>query len=151
MELLSALNRRLKELQEWRLEVVLAIRKAFTFEDVMPQDDLSGIPPSISFEQGLVFVKTKEGYGLRDSSYRYQITMRPDVVARGVVITKTIAQISSGEGSVPCVTGEEILKTYVDAPVTSQGDISVDLVDTLREEIVYFLAAAELDFVPIDW
>jgi len=141
MKLSVALDLRLKELQVWRQEVILAIRKAFTFDDTVIQDGVSGIP----FKQGLVFTRSKGGYGLR--SGWYGIAVRPDVAICKVAITRTVRRAPSGLGDL----AEESSVTYIDAPLTPGGTLTVDLVTKLQEEIVNFLASAELEFVPIDW
>lgn len=135
MKLSTALDQRLKELRAWRQEVVLAIRKAFTFDDAVLQDGIDSIP----FGQGLVFARQQEGYGIRGAHYK--IAMRPDVASRTVVVTRYISKPPSGE----------ISEVHVDASLDSQGGFKVDLVKELQEEIVDFLASAELEPIPIDW
>jgi len=145
MKLSIALDQRLKELRAWRQEVVLAIRKAFTFDDTVIQDGVSSVPS----EHRLVFMKSRKGYGLE--SDRYSIAVRPDAFACRIAITKTIRQVHGEAGTLVYISGEESSVTYIDAPLTPEGTLADDLVTKLQEEIVNFLASAELEFIPIDW
>lgn len=145
MRLSSALDQRLKELQVWRQEVVLAIRKAFTFDDTVIQGEVSSIP----CKHRLVFIKSREGYGLECSCH--VIVVRPDAFACKIVVTKTIRQVHGGAGPIVYYEGEESSVTYIDAPLTPEGTLADDLVSKLQAEIVDFLASAELELIPIDW
>lgn len=134
----------------WRQEVVLAIRKAFTFDDTVTQDRMSGKSVTfIPFKHRLVFIRSEKGYGLESSCG--MIAVRPDAFARKIVITKIIRQFSGDAGTLVYVSGEKSSVTYIDAPLTSEGTLADDLVNKLQEEIVDFLASAELEIIPIDW
>jgi len=145
MRLSSALDQRLKELQVWRQEVVLAIRKAFTFDDTVIQGEVSSIP----FKHRLVFIRSREGYGLEGNCH--VIVVRPDAFARKIVVTKTIRQVHGDAGTLVYIEGEESSVTCIDAPLTPEGTLADDLVSKLQVEIVDFLASAELELSPIDW
>lgn len=94
-------------------------------------------------------MKSKEGYGLQSDCYA--VAIRPDMFACRIAITKTIRQVHGDTGTLVYISGEESSVTYIDAPLIPEGTLADDLVTKLQEEIVDFLALAELELIPIDW
>lgn len=120
----------MSELQEWREEAVLTIRKAFTFDDI--DFDLAALTPVL--DTGFVLAAKDAGYGFyREDSW---ILAYPDAKTRQIVVTKRI------DGRVS--------KTRIDTFMTIYQSKPNPLRE-LQDEIIEFLALVLLKAKPIDW
>ena len=125
MELLNVLNQRFKELQAWRQEVVLLIRKAFTFDDAVLEKPSSSVP----FDKGLRLMRGDRGFGLTGQGY--WIAARPDLYSRSILITKSY-RANIVESRIPAAD-----------PHAAIGK--------LQQELLDFLASAKLEAEPLNW
>lgn len=129
----------MSELQEWREEAVLTIRKAFTFDDIA--FDLAELTPVL--DTGFVIAAKDAGYGFyrrfkasdnsREDSW---ILAYPDAKTRQIVVTKRI------DGRVS--------KTRINTFMTIY-ELKPNPVRELQNEIIEFLALVILKAKPIDW
>ena len=120
----------MSELQEWREEAVLTIRKAFTCDDIA--FDLVDLTPVL--DTGFVYATREAGYGFyRQDSW---ILAYPDAKTRQIVVTK-------------CIDGRTS-KTRINTFMTID-QLKPNPVHELQDEIIEFLALAILKAKPIDW
>ena len=130
MELSSALSQRLSELQIWRQEAILTIRKAFTFEDV----DCNIERPAPILDTGFVVGVREDGFGFLGEEDR--IVAYPDARTHQIVVSKRL--------------GGKATKTRINTFMTVY-ETNPNAEGRLRKEIVEFLALSALGTKPIDW
>lgn len=131
MKLLSALNRRLRELQLWQQETILTIRRAFTFEDIA-----CDIEAPVLILENLDFTVAIAEAGFGFFHVDRWILARPDVATQQIVVTKFFA-------------GETTTVRINTLP--SADGASPDAVRDIRDEIIEFLALVKLGLIHIEW
>lgn len=120
----------MRELQAWRQEAILTVRKAFTFDDV----DCNIEKPTPILDTGFVVSVRKDGFGFCGEDD--WIVAYPDARTRQIVVSKRL--------------GGKATKTRINTYMTIERT-NPNAAGRLRAEIIEFLALSALGTKPIDW